>query len=76
MSSVTHFYISEQGIIAPVSETEDLLISSPIVLVSKRSKNASDNALLQQIVQMIPQNFPFERGKSIGFLIFPNHVRF
>ena len=30
----------EQGIIAPVSETEDLLISSPIVLVSKRSKNA------------------------------------
>ena len=30
----------EQGIIAPVNETEDLLISSPIVLVSKRSKNA------------------------------------
>jgi hypothetical protein len=30
----------EQGIIAPVSETEDLLISSPIVLVSKWSNNA------------------------------------
>lgn len=33
-------HLLEQGIIAPVSETEDLLISSPIVLVSKRSKNS------------------------------------
>jgi hypothetical protein len=24
--------------------------------------DVSDNALLQQIVQMIPQNFPFKRG--------------
>ncbi|CAG2190506.1 unnamed protein product [Mytilus edulis] len=31
----------KQGIIAPVSETEDLLITSPIVLVTKRSKNSA-----------------------------------
>ncbi|VDI74561.1 Hypothetical predicted protein [Mytilus galloprovincialis] len=31
----------QQGIIAPVSETEDLLITSPIVLVTKRSKNSA-----------------------------------
>ncbi|CAC5391981.1 unnamed protein product [Mytilus coruscus] len=30
----------KEGIIAPVSETEDLLITSPIVLVTKRSKNS------------------------------------
>ena len=39
-----------QGIIAPVSETEDLPITSPIVLVTKRSADSDREA---------PQNFRF-----------------
>ena len=41
----------KQGIIAPVSETEDLPITSPIVLVTKRNKNS--------VNQDAPQNFRF-----------------
>ncbi|CAG2195993.1 unnamed protein product [Mytilus edulis] len=40
----------KQGIISPVSETEDLPITSPIVLVTKRSKSSDQHA---------PQNFRF-----------------
>ncbi|CAC5414951.1 unnamed protein product [Mytilus coruscus] len=40
----------KQGIISPVSETEDLPITSPIVLVTKRSTSSDQHA---------PQNFRF-----------------
>ncbi|CAC5386116.1 unnamed protein product [Mytilus coruscus] len=40
----------KQGIISPVSETEDLPITSPVVLVTKRSTSSDQHA---------PQNFRF-----------------
>jgi hypothetical protein len=35
-----------------------------------------EHKILLKLDVVIPQNFPFERGKSIGFLMFPSHVQF